>query len=174
MSDLQEIRRFWPWMPPPHVDTDGYHTYTAERRGVRYLVHQHQAQWWLSVCNSGSRSWSEVFVDEDGYRIGGGDTIAAAMAAAGFAEREKGFFAEYNQVDTAVWLRVTKRHADKYAGRTRIPPQSRQRPRKGVRLGKRGRRLAFAASIAEALEMIKSSWPRYSDKKRLDRGEIGR
>ena len=32
---------------------------------------------------------------------------------------------------------------------------SRQRPRKGVRLGKRGRRLALAASIGEALDATK-------------------
>lgn len=41
----------------------------------------------------------------------------------------------------------------------------RQRSRKGVRLGKRGRRLALAASIGEALELVRQ--------KRLDRGEIG-
>jgi hypothetical protein len=43
--------------------------------------------------------------------------------------------------------------------------QSRQRPRKKVRLGKRGRRLALAASMGEALELVRQ--------KRLDRGEIG-
>lgn len=95
-----------------------------------------------------------------------GPTIAAAMAAAGFAERKKGFFAEYNQVDAAIWLKGIVRHDEDYAGKTRIPLVSRQRPRKKVRLGKRGRRLALAASMGHARD--------WSRNKRLDRGEIGR
>ena len=43
--------------------------------------------------------------------------------------------------------------------------EGRQRPRKGVRLGRRGRRLALGASIAEALDLVRQ--------KRLDRREMG-
>ena len=43
--------------------------------------------------------------------------------------------------------------------------ESRQRLRKKVRLGKRGRRLALAASLGEALELVRQ--------KRIDRREIG-
>ena len=151
MSDLQEIRRFWP--KAKEFDVFGP-LYVAKPFGATSFV--------IMECADGTylakrrkTAWSFT-----------GPTIAAAMAAAGFAERKKGFFAEYNQVDTAVWLRVTKRHADKYAGRTRIPLVFRQRPRKGVRLGRRGRRLAFAASMGHAWD--------WSRNKRLDRKEIVR
>ena len=158
MTDLQEIRRFWPWMPPPHVDYLGHKDYQCRRRGVHYLAHRHQAQWWVSAVNQHSRSWSEVFVDEDGYRIGGGDTIAAAMAAAGFAQRPIGRYREtFNQYadrlnDKAMRYRAwhDRRYRDKpimpladackrHDDGTRLWPvllESRQRPRKGVRLGK--------------------------------------
>lgn len=135
MNDLQEIRRFWP---------------KATQRGLRRFVPLSGGTgldivFWPSKQLWGVRRWR--FRRSCTYI---GPTIAAAMAAAGFAERKKGFFAEYNEVDTAVWLMVTKHHADKYAGKTRIPLKSRQRPRKGVRLGKRGRRLAPAASLGHA------------------------
>jgi len=65
--------------------------------------------------------------------------------------------------------------------------QSRQRPRKGVRLGKRGRRLAIGAAVAWALDATKhlrqmperGGWhdamlgPLAKEWERLDRGEIG-
>ena len=131
MSDLAEIRKFWPWMRPPHVDYLGHADFQCRRRGVHYLAHQHQSQWWVSVVNWHGRPWSEVFVDDDGYRIGGGDTIAEAMAAAGFAKRPKGGHAKLRAM-----LALSARLHPMLTGKTRIPIAYRQRPRKGVRLGK--------------------------------------
>lgn len=151
MLDLAEVRRFWPWMRPPHVDYTGHADYQCRRRGVHYLAHQHQAQWWVSVVNWHCRPWSEVFVDHDGYRIGGGDTVAEAMAAAGFGVRPKGWRAIDRKGRTEASRAWQKGPWSDYC---RVPPQSRQRPRKGVRLGKRGRRLALAASLGEARELV--------------------
>jgi hypothetical protein len=134
-------------MRPPHVDYLGHADYQCRRRGVHYLAHQHQAQWWVSVVNWHSRPWSEVFVDDDGYRIGGGDTIAEAMAAAGFARRPKGGHAKRRAM-----LALSARLHPMLPGKTRIPLAYRQRPRKGVRLGKRRRDDAeFDARFADAM-----------------------
>lgn len=162
MNDLQEIRQFWPWMRPPHVDYLGHHDYQCIRRGVHYLAHQHQAQWWVSVVNQHSRSWSEVFVDDDGHRTGGGDTIAAAMAAAGFAERN---WTGYRQ-KRPWWRQARETHrleTGEVIDKTLL--ESRQRPRKGVRLGKRGRRIAFAGSLVHAWDWSRQRWN--------DRREVG-
>lgn len=165
MSDLQEIRRFWPWMRECDWFGPRRAFWSRRYRGVQVVVARMdaalwaQAGWAVTFCDDRSRrrSKSDPWDGNQFFtaRSHKGSTIAAAMAAAGFAERKKGFFSEYNEVDTAVWMRVTKRHADKYAGRTRIQRESRQRPRKGVRLGRRGRRLALAASIGEALDATK-------------------
>jgi hypothetical protein len=134
-------------MRPPHVDYLGHADYQCRRRGVHYLAHRHQSQWWVSVVNWHGRPWSEVFVDDDGYRIGGGDTIAAAMAAAGFAKRPKGGHAKLRAM-----LALSARLHPMLPGKTRIPLESRQRPRKGVRLGKRRRDDAeFDAQFADAM-----------------------
>lgn len=171
MSDLREIRRYWPWTrirwPASAI--------TSRRRNVSLscdLTDEFSdGLYWKVYIGDGRHSpqkarnnpWTkEPCKSVTSYGL----TIAAAMSAAGFGERKKGFFAEYNEVDTAVWLRVTKRHADKYAGKTRIPLESSQRPRKGVRLGKRRRRLALAASIGEALELVGQA-----RRKRTDRME---
>jgi hypothetical protein len=154
MNDLAEIRRFWPkatwWGKNMH----------AAANGLRGLL-------WIERVKAGLHR--VVYVPENwGRKDFDGPTIAAAMAAAGFARRPKGGHSKRRAM-----LATSAKLHPMLPGKTRIPLESRQRPRKGVRLGKRGRRLALAASIAEALEMTKSSWPRYSDKKRLDRGEIG-
>jgi len=140
MSDLAEVRRFWPWMRPPHVDYLGHKDYQCDRRGVHYLAHQHQGQWWVSVVNWHSRPWSEVFVDDDGYRIGGGDTIAEAMAAAGFGVRKAGMFRKL-RLFLAGENKAPWNPEDWKPHKTQL--QSRQRPCKGVRLGK-GRRAQAA------------------------------
>jgi hypothetical protein len=118
-------------MRPPHVDYTGHADYQCRCRGVHYLAHRHQAQWWASVVNWHSRPWSEVFVDDDGYRIGGGDTIAEAMAAAGFGVRREGPYAERKR-QQHYWR--LPNGFDPF-----VKLESRQRPRKGARLGNKKR-----------------------------------
>ncbi len=133
MRDLAEVRRFWPWMRPPHVDYLGHADYQCRRRGVHYLAHQHQGQSWVSVVNQHGRPWSTVFVDDDGYRIGGGDTLSAAMAAAGFGAREPDKYARQRKQKSR-WVTESQRGEGNLFSMT--PLQSRQRPRKRARLGK--------------------------------------
>jgi hypothetical protein len=138
-------------MRPPHVDYLGHKDYQCRRRGVHYLAHQHQAQWWVSVVNWHCRPWSEVFVDDDGYRIGGGDTIAEAMAAAGFGERKHDEYAR-NRQHKSRWVTEFQRGEGGLFSMT--PLAYCQRPRKGVRLGHRKRKLAFGKSLDDAIQRV--------------------
>lgn len=150
-TTLNEVRRYWPWMGPAHVDTEGHFDYQCVRRGVRYLLHICDGQWWVSIRDEYTRRRSAVFVDEDGYRLGGGDTVAAAMAAAGFGERKKGPCAERNRQESYWSLPGGYDPFVKLEGR--------QRPRKGVRLGRRKRkaeRLQFEAWLDKQLD--KREW----------------
>ena len=138
MNDLAEIRQFWPkatwWGKNMH----------AAANGLRGLL-------WIERVKVGLHR--VVYVPENwGRKDFDGPTIAAAMAAAGFGERKWTGYREkrpwWHQAREAHRLE-TGEVIDKQ------PLQSRQRPRKKVRLGKRGRRLALAASMGEALDATK-------------------
>jgi hypothetical protein len=129
--------------------------------GYSVAIFQFPAGWWIWVQDD--RDWKERhrnpwsganFDTPAGVRY---PTIAAAMAAAGFGVRPKGTFRR--KARNVWWFCKCS------VCRAKHGFACRQRPRKGVRLGKRGRRLALAASIGEALELVRQ--------KRLDRGEIG-
>jgi len=176
MNDLAEIRRFW-----PKATTTLREVYSPTKNplGPRswYLSRGSDGEWLLS-------DWCEIaktFVWHTG------PTIAAAMAAAGFAQRPIGRYREtFNQYADRTQGKPVKHrawHARRYSDKPVMPfsdtcmrhddgtaswpvlLESRQRPRKKVRLGKRGRRLALAASLGEALDLVRQ--------KRLDRGEVG-
>lgn len=152
MYDLQEIRRFWPWMRPADWFGDKRAFWARTVRGVQVTVGEQDDAWGVSFfddrrrrpSNNNPRNGNQFFTGPCHY----GPNIAAAMAAAGFGRRLPGI--------RAIW-----RRGDAPA----IKLESRQLPRKGVRLGKRGRRLALAASIGDALDLVRQ--------KRLDRGEVG-
>jgi hypothetical protein len=110
-----------------------------------------------------SNPWSGSDIEtEAGVRH---PTIAAAMAAAGFGERKPDKYARQRE-QLSRWVAECQRGEGDFFSMTQ--PQSRQRPRKKVRLGKRGRRLALAASLYAGLQTVKMV-----RQQRLDRGEIG-
>ena len=121
MSDIQEIRRFWP--KAVSVRLHGHKICVQPSKGSKFTLTKPHVWWGIADQRGGLWTYYER------------STLAAAMAAAGFGERLPGI--------RAIW-----RRGDAPA----IKLESRQRPRKGVRLGKRGRRLALAASIGEALD----------------------
>lgn len=161
MGELQEIRRFWPWVRAKDQKQDrGF--YPRNSRGVYMGLGYSEALWkfpagW-SVWVTDDRLWQtrksnpwsgSDIKTEAGVRHA---TIAAAMAAAGFAARKVGKYRSLR-----LFLEAENRHpwdADNWKP-YKTPLQSRQRPRKKVRLGKRGRRLALAASMGEALDATK-------------------
>ena len=165
MDDLAEIRRFWPWVRAKDQKPHGF--YLRNRRGI-YLgigygeaIFQFPAGWWIWVQDE--RDWRERrrnpwsganFYTPAGVRH---PTIAAAMAAAGFGERKRGEFAErrHRWLTTRFGALRLWGFAPTLSGYEPVKLESRQRPRKGVRLGKRGRRLALAASMGEALDATK-------------------
>lgn len=198
MGDLQEIRRFWPWMRECDWFGPRRAFWSRRYRGVQVVVARMdaalwaQAGWAVTFCDDRSRrrSKSDPWDGNQFFtaRSHKGSTIAAAMAAAGFAQRPIGRYREtFNQYADRTQGKPVKHrawHARRYRDKPVMPfadtcqrhddgtvawpvlLESRQRPRKGVRLGRRGRRLALGASIAEALDLVRQ--------KRLDRGEIGR
>lgn len=188
---MSEIRRFWPWVKATdHFGMRGF--WSTTHRGVQVVAAfykpfgQFPERWDVSFFDDRSRrrSKSAPWIGNGffGPPDGRGPTIAAAMAAAGFAQRPKGLFADYRYLTAAVWIETAKRNPERFAGRTRIPLESRQRPRKGVRLGTRQRRAALALSFAKARLLVahrrgKSTFPAQYNallaQQRLDRGEIG-
>lgn len=161
MNDLAEIRRFWPWVKAKdQKPSRGF--YPRNRRGVytglgySEAIFQFPAGWWIWVQDD--RDWRERrrnpwsganFDTPAGVRY---PTIAAAMAAAGFAQRPKGWRAIDRKGRTEAGKAWQKGPWPDYC---RVPPQSRQRPRKGVRLGSRKWRLAVWLGIYEALDATK-------------------
>ena len=145
MRDLAEIRRFWPWVKTKDQKRDrGFHP--RNRRGVYMGLGYSEALWkfpagW-SVWVQDDRHWSARKVNpwsgsdietEAGVRH---PTIAAAMAAAGFAERKPDKYARQRE-QLSRWVAECQRGEGDFFSMTQ--PQSRQRPRKGVRLGQRKR-----------------------------------
>jgi hypothetical protein len=120
MNDLAEVRRFWPNAGRRYLLGDCYIA-----RPVEHFM--------LGAVRSNDGSWS-VTRYYNGLirpRHFDGPTIAAAMAAAGFAKRPKGGHAKRRAM-----LALSARLHPMLPGKTRIPLVYRQRPRKGVRLGK--------------------------------------
>lgn len=141
MSDLAEIRRFWPRATCLPL-SDGRLAWIPEKLCLIDLRVTKAGNY--AVVRHDPRDAWEV--------VGFGDTIAAAMAAAGFGRRLPGIH--------AIWRR---------GDATAIKLESRQRPRKGVRLGK-AKRLGRAAA---ELSIVLRLWD-LGEQRRLDRGEIGR
>ncbi len=149
MRDLAEVRRFWPWMRPSDWFGDRRAFWARTVRGVQVSVAFHGPVLWspgwysVSVFDSRSRRWSKSsprsgndFFDD---RVGVGPTIAAAMAAAGFGKRKHDEYAR-NRQHKSRWVTEFQRGEGGLFSMT--PLVYRQRPCKGVRFGKRGRRLA--------------------------------
>lgn len=149
MGELQEIRRFWP--RAVRVRLHGHKICVQPSKGSKFTLTKPHVWWCIADQRGGLWTYYER------------STLAAAMAAAGFAEREPDKYARQRD-QLSRWVAECQRGEGDFFSVT--PPQSRQRPRKGVRLGRRGRRLALGASIAEALDLVRQ--------KRLDRGEMGR
>ena len=153
MRDLAEIRRFW---PRAVRSWDGYIYSFHPLKDARLALVNRPAGVWCLADKRGAKVWTRHERS----------TIAAAMAAAGFAARKVGKWRSLR-----LFLEAENRHPwnpDDWKP-YKTPLQSRQRPRKGARLGKRGRWLqAYAASCGGAgLWRLPRKW-----QKRLDRGEI--
>jgi hypothetical protein len=160
-SDLAEVRRFWPWMRPSDWFGDKRAFWSRTVRGVQVTVAFHgPVLWspgWYSVAffdcrsrrwsKSSPRSGSDFFDDHTAV----GPTIAAAMAAAGFGVHKPDKYARQRQQKSRWVAELQRRNGDLFS-MTQL--ESRQRPRKGARLGKRGRRLALAASLVEARQRV--------------------
>jgi hypothetical protein len=145
VSDLQEIRRFWPWVKAKEQKSSrGF--YPRNRRGV-YMglgysdaIFQFPAGWWIWVQDDRDwrerrrNPWSGANCDTPaGVRYA---TIAAAMAAAGFVERKPDKYARQRQ-QKGRWVAEVQRGEGSTWSLTQ--PEYRQRPRKKVRLGQRKR-----------------------------------
>ena len=122
MRDLAEVRRFWPGAT------------VLDFCGPLYVarpVRRHE----LTIAESSDGSW---FLHDwrDGFAYHKAPTIAAAMAAAGFGVRPKGWRAIDRKGRTEASRAWQKGPWSDYC---RVPPQSRQRPRKGARLGNKKR-----------------------------------
>lgn len=137
MSDLAEIRRFWPWVRAKDQKPHGF--YLRNRRGVYMGASYSEAMWLFpagwSVWAVDGREWPAYKINpwsgsdietEAGVRH---PTIAAAMAAAGFGVMPEGKHRETNRL-CKVWRGISGEY---------VTPAlvTRQRPRKGVRLGRR-------------------------------------
>jgi hypothetical protein len=125
VRDLMEVRRFWPNAGRRYLLGDCYIA-----RPVEHFM--------LGAVRSIDGSWS-VTRYYDGLirpRHFDGPTIAAAMAAAGFGVRPKGWRAIDRKGRTEASRAWQKGPWSDYC---RVPPQSRQRPHKGVRLGNKKR-----------------------------------
>ncbi len=128
--DLAEVRRFW----PKAVELDFCGPLYVARP-----VRRHE----LTIAESADGSW---FLHDwrGGCAYHKAPTIAAAMAAAGFVARKVGMHRSLR-----LFLQAENRHPwnpEDWKPR-RTPLQSRQRPRKGVRLGGKARRLACWMAI---------------------------
>lgn len=118
MGDLQEIRRFWPKATCLPL-SDGRLAWIPEKLCLIDL-RVTKAGNYAVVRHDPKAAWDVV---------GFGDTIAAAMAAAGFGVRPKGTF---RRKARDVW-----RFCKCNVCRAKHGFACRQRPRKGVRLGRR-------------------------------------
>ena len=129
MRDLNEVRRFWPKAAKWYLFTDIY---------IAKPVAQHK----ISISQHSNGSWYVTRYQSKPLRCQffDGHTIAAAMAAAGFGVRKPDKYARQREQLSRWVAELQRRNGDLFS---MTPPQSRQRPRKGVRLGK-GRRAQAA------------------------------
>lgn len=176
MGELQEIRRFWPWMRPADWFGDKRAFWAGINRGVQVTVGRRDAvlfgkQGWdvsffdsrpFRRCKTDPWNGNQFFTTDPHF----GPTIAAAMAAAGFAERKKP--SEFTTMRRK-FSALTKACQKHWPSHTHKPLESRQRPRKKVRLGKAKRLGGASAELSIVLRL----WD-LGDEQRLDRGEIGR
>ena len=122
MSDLAEVRRFWPKAAKWYLFTDIYIAKPVAQHKISISRHSN-GSWYVTRYLSKPLRWRCQFFD--------GDSIAAAMAAAGFGVRQEGPYAE----------RKRQQHYWRFPNGFDpfVKLDSRQRPRKGVRLGKERR-----------------------------------
>jgi hypothetical protein len=118
MRDLMEVRRFWP---------------RATQQGLRRWVPLSGGTGLEIVFRRGSDTWSVKDWRHGRVKTRNGDTIAAAMAAAGFGQRKPDKYARQRQQKSR-WVAECQRGEGDFFSMTQ--PEYRQRPRKGVRLGK--------------------------------------
>jgi hypothetical protein len=128
--DFAEVRWFW----PKAVELDFCGPLYVARP-----VRRHK----LTIAESADGSW---FLHDwrGGCAYHKAPTIAAAMAAAGFWVRKKGWRAIDRKGRTEASRAWQKGPWSDYC---RVPPQSRQRPRKGVRLGREKRKARVIAGF---------------------------
>ena len=144
MSDLAEIRRFWP--RAINVRLHGHKICVQPSKGSKFTLTKPHVWWCIADQRGGLWTYYER------------STLAAAMAAAGFAQRPIGRYREtfnqyadrtqgkaikhrawhdrkYRDKPVMLFAETCRRHDD---GTVAWPVllESRQRPRKGVRLGR--------------------------------------
>ena len=137
MRDLAEIRKYWPKTVWNSLFGDVYAS------GLSRMMKLHNGHWALVVR-------VKQYPERATWHVAA--TIAAVMAAAGFGERKPDKYARQRE-QLSRWVAECQRGEGDFFSMTQ--PQSRQRPHKKVRLGKRGRRLVLAASMGEALELVR-------------------
>jgi hypothetical protein len=137
MSELAEVRRFWPGATALDFCGPLYIARPAKRHKLT-LAKSSDGTWYLCDWRGSS-----------GFACEFGPTIAAAMAAAGFAKRPKGGHAKLRAM-----LALSARLHPMLPGKTRIPLAYRQRPRKGVRLGSKAWRLACWMAIYKSPSLV--------------------
>ena len=128
MTNLQQVRRYWPKARIQWIDTTSTRFAVPGGRGVWITVYPDGATVTIDTIMSGRFSYS-------------GRTIPEAMRAAGFWVRPLGTTAIYRKGwhelrrDIQIAIGFSPRVSSE--NHTRL--QSRQRPRKGARLGARRR-----------------------------------
>jgi hypothetical protein len=119
MRDLAEVRRFWP---------------RATQQGLRRWVPLYGGTGLEIVFRRESDTWSVKDWRHGRVKTRNGDTIAAAMAAAGFGVRKHDEYAR-NRRHKSRWVTEFQRGEGGLFSMT--PLVYRQRPHKSARLGKR-------------------------------------
>ena len=127
MTDLQEVRRYW----PRAVTMVSGEWYTAA--GLKADLYRIGQVWQVTITTPG-----------DAYRRHCQPTIAEAMRAAGFGRRKPGFHSMLNLKMSEwhrYWLDTLGQNWRKLLWESGFPKTyaTRQRPRKGARLGRRKR-----------------------------------
>jgi hypothetical protein len=144
VRDLDEVRRFWP---------------RATQQGLRRWVPLSGGTGLEIVFRRGSDTWSVKDWRHGRVKTRNGDTIAAAMAAAGFGKRKPGPYAMHNRGMAGVARAWQK---GPWKGYDRVPHVTRQRPRKRARLGGKARRLACWMAIYRDSSLVTAAQVRAS------------
>ena len=144
MHDLPEVRRYWPRARYAGWNWHGWQS--EDEPGVLYMRYSSERRWWrkrYELCLDEEQGGWRV-IDSNWYQIGRGDTIAEAMRAAGFGRRKPGFHSMLNLKMSEwhrYWLDTLGQNWRKLLWESGFPKTyaTRQRPRKGARLGRRKR-----------------------------------